>query len=90
MPYFPEYIVDPNAIVGEQYQLNVSSLLPGIAEEESPTALAVRTVTESVIAPKGDVKARQKLAQSLMPAGMLEAFSERKAIGLLKSPTGKP
>lgn len=62
----------------------------GIVEQESETALTVRTITESVIVPKSDIKDRQKLAQSLMPAGMLEALPERKAIELLKFLTSKP
>lgn len=37
----------------------------------------------------GEIKTRQKLAQSLMPPGLLEALPERKVIELLKFLTSK-
>ncbi len=87
--YFLENIIDPNAVVGEQYQLNVitkrdGSALSGMIEQETGTAVTVRTLTESVIVPKNEIKDRQKLAQSLMPPGLLEALPERQVIELLK------
>ena len=92
--YFVENIVDPNAVVGEQYQLNVitkndGTILSGIIEQESDGSVTVRTITEAVIVSKADIKSRQKLAQSLMPPGMLEALPERKVIELLKFLTSK-
>lgn len=94
LAYFLENIVDPNAVVGEQFQLNMiakrdGSVLSGIMEQETDTALTVRTIIESVIIPKSDIKERQKLAQSLMPPGVLEALSERQTIELLKFLTNK-
>ena len=87
--YFLENIVDPNAVVGEQYQLNVitrrdGTVLSGIVEQDSDGAVTLRTITEVVKIPKGEIKERQKLAQSLMPPGLLEALPERKVIELLK------
>jgi len=87
--YFLENIVDPNAVVGEQFQLNVitrrdGTVLSGIVEQDSGSAITIRTITEAVIVPKGEIKERQKLAQSLMPPGLLEALPERKVIELLK------
>jgi putative membrane-bound dehydrogenase-like protein len=92
--YFLENIVDPNAVVGDQYQLNVitkrdGSAVSGMIEQETDTAVTVRTLTESVIIPKTDIKTREKLAQSLMPPGLLEALPERQAIELLKFLTSK-
>ena len=92
--YFVENIVDPNAVVGEQFQLNVitkndGTVLSGVVAQETDSALTVQTITEAVIVPKGDIKSRQKLAQSLMPPGLLEALPERKVIELLKFLTSK-
>ena len=89
MPYFLENIVDPNAVVGEQYQLTVitkndGTVLSGITNEETPTAVTLRTVTEVLIVPKSEIKDRQKKAESMMPAGILEALPERNVIELLK------
>ncbi len=87
--YFLENIIDPNAVVGESYQLNVvttkdGTVVSGMPEGETATALSIRTVTESVSIPKGDIQSRQILEQSMMPAGLLEALTEKEIIDLLK------
>lgn len=87
--YFLENIVDPNAVVGDNFQLNVltkkdGSVVSGVIEQETETAVTVRTVTEAVILSKADLKDRQKLPASIMPPGLLEALPERKALELLK------
>ena len=89
LAYFLENIVDPNAVVGDNFQLHVltkkdGSVVSGIIEQETATAITARTVTESVIISKTDLKDRQKLAVSIMPPGLLEALPERKALELLK------
>ena len=89
LDYFLENIVDPNAVVGDNFQLHIltkkdGSVVSGLIENETPTALTVRTVTESIIVAKSDLKDHTKAAASLMPPGMLEALSEHKAIELLK------
>ncbi|MBL9144964.1 MAG: c-type cytochrome [Verrucomicrobiaceae bacterium] len=89
LDYFLENIVDPNAVVGDNFQLHIltkkdGSVVSGLIENETPTALTVRTITESIIVAKSDLKDHTKAAASLMPPGMLEALSEHKAIELLK------
>lgn len=89
LDYFLENIVDPNAVVGDSFQLHLltkkdGSLVSGIIEQESATAVTMRTVTETVIVSKADLKERQKLPASLMPPGILEALPERKTLELLK------
>jgi len=92
--YFLENIVDPNAVVWENYQLHVltkkdGTVVSGILDQETDTAITLRTVTEPVIVAKADLKERQKLAQSMMPPGMLEALPEQKVIELLKFLTSR-
>jgi len=94
LSYFLENIVDPNAVVGEAYQLSVitrrdGSVLSGIVDSETDTAVSIHTLTEAAIVPKTEIKERQKYAQSLMPPGLLEALPERKVIELLKFLTSK-
>jgi putative heme-binding domain-containing protein len=89
LDYFLENIIDPNAVVGDNFQLNVltkkdSSVVSGIVEQETDTAITVRTVTEVVIVSKADLQSRQKLSASLMPPGILESLPERKSLELLK------
>lgn len=89
LDYFLENIIDPNAVVGDNFQLHVltkkdGSVVSGIIEQETDTAITARTVTESVVISKSDLKDRQKTPVSLMPPGLLEALPERKALELLK------
>ncbi|HEY1108962.1 MAG TPA: hypothetical protein VGE76_10025, partial [Opitutaceae bacterium] len=86
--YFLENIVDPNAVVGTDFQLNLvtkkdGSVVSGMIEKESDTALLVRTMTETVNVPKAEIKTREVTTQSLMPAGLLEALPEKEMIELL-------
>ncbi|WP_414663530.1 PVC-type heme-binding CxxCH protein [Horticoccus sp. 23ND18S-11] len=95
LDYFLENIVDPNAVVGTDFQLNLvtkrdGSVVSGMIEKESDTALIVRTMTESVNVPKTDVKSREVTTQSLMPAGLLEALPAREAVELLLFLTTEP
>ncbi|MFC5456034.1 PVC-type heme-binding CxxCH protein [Prosthecobacter fluviatilis] len=89
LDYFLENIVDPNAVVGDNFQLHVltkkdGSVISGVIEQETDTAITARTVTESVIISKADLKDRQKMPVSLMPPALLESMPERKALELLK------
>ena len=95
LDYFLENIVDPNAVVGTDFQLNLvtkrdGTVVSGMIEKESDTALVVRTMTETVNIPKTDLKSRQVTTQSLMPAGLLEALPPREAIELLLFLTTEP
>ena len=95
LEYFLENIIDPNAVVGTDYQLNLitkrdGSVIAGMVEKESDTALVVRTMTETVNVPKTEVKSRELTPQSLMPAGLLEALPPREAVELLLFLTTEP
>lgn len=86
--YFIENIVDPNAVIGTDFQLNLiskkdGSLVSGMVERESETALVVRTVTETINIPKDQVTERAVMEQSLMPPGLLDTIPEREVIELL-------
>jgi len=89
LDYFLENIVDPNAVVGADYQLNLvtkrdGTVVAGMIDKETDTVLAIRTVTETVNVPKSEIKTREVTPQSLMPAGLLEALPEREVVELLK------
>jgi putative membrane-bound dehydrogenase-like protein len=95
LDYFLENIIDPNAVVGTDFQLNLvtkrdGTVIAGMIEKESDTALVVRTITETVNVPKADIKSREVTPQSLMPAGLLEALPPREAVELLLFLTTEP
>src|SRR5439155_3565212 len=87
--YFFENVIDPNAVVGLDYQLTVigrrdGAVVSGMVEKETDTAVVLRTATETIAIPKDQIKTREITAQSLMPPGLLEALPEKEAIDLLK------
>ncbi|HYF35424.1 MAG TPA: c-type cytochrome, partial [Prosthecobacter sp.] len=89
LDYFLENIIDPNAVIGDNFQMHVltrkdGTVVSGVVSQETETAIHVQTVTELLVVAKADLKDRQKLAQSIMPPGLLEALPERKALELLK------
>ncbi len=94
LDYFLENIIDPNAVVGADFQLNVvtkrdGSVVSGMIERETDTVLAVRTTGEAVNIPKTEIKDRQVLPQSLMPPGLLESVTNREALELLRFLTAR-
>ncbi|MFM8618781.1 MAG: PVC-type heme-binding CxxCH protein [Opitutaceae bacterium] len=95
LDYFLENIVDPNAVVGAAYEMHVvtkrdGTVLSGMIDRETDTAVVIRGVTETVTVPKSEIRERQKTTQSLMPAGLLEALPERETVELLKFLTTEP
>lgn len=87
--YFLENIVDPNAVIGSAYELQIltrrdGSVVSGMIDKETDTAVTVRTAADTITVAKADLKERQKTPISLMPTGLLEALPEREVIELLK------
>jgi putative heme-binding domain-containing protein len=87
--YFLENIVDPNAVVGADFQLNIitkkdGTVVSGMVEKQTESVLVVRTTGETISVPLAQIQSRQVSPQSLMPAGLLETLTERENIELLK------
>jgi len=87
--YFIENIVDPNAVIGEAFQLNIvtkrdGTVLSGMPVNESDESLTLRTVTDAVTVPTAEIKSRNILAQSMMPPGLLETLSKEEVVDLIK------
>jgi putative heme-binding domain-containing protein len=96
--YLLQNIVDPNALIGEDYQLNTIELkdgrvIIGMIKGSDANALTVRTMTEIATVPLGDVKTKTIAPLSMMPEGLLLALSREEARDLfryLSSPTQVP
>ena len=87
--YFLESVVDPNGVVGADFQLNLitkkdGAVISGMIERETATTLVVRTVTETINVPLTEIASRQVLPQSLMPAGLFESLPDEHYIELMK------
>jgi putative membrane-bound dehydrogenase-like protein len=87
--YFLENIVDPNAVVGDDFQMTTvetkaGDVISGLVLNENASALTLRTTTAEQVVAKAQVTERIKGEMSLMPEGLLEQLSPREQIELLK------
>jgi putative heme-binding domain-containing protein len=93
--YFVENLVDPNAVVGPDYQLTTvitddGRSISGIIAEETPESLVLRTPEGPVTVPLAAIEERTTSAVSLMPSGILENLPEDEFLALIKFLTAKP
>jgi putative heme-binding domain-containing protein len=89
LDYFLENVIDPNAVVGENYRLTSvttksGQVVNGLFDSESDSTLILRTAEKTVSIPKEDIEERRVIDQSLMPTGLLDKLSEAEVIELLK------
>ena len=91
--YFLENIIDPNAVIGTDFQATVvetkqGDVLTGLIINTSADAVTLRTTAQEVVVPAGDIVRRSTSELSLMPEGLLESLNEREQVELLKFLTG--
>jgi putative heme-binding domain-containing protein len=81
----PEYVLtkllDPNAVVAQDYQLTVITTrrgltLNGLVKEEDANSLLLQTQTEQIRLAKADIDERKKSPVSMMPEGLLTPLSD--------------
>lgn len=98
LDYLLENVLDPNAIIGKDYQLNVFKLKTGNTVSgivQSETVDVFNTVMPGGVklaVTKSEVASREILAVSLMPEGLFDALPPPQVIDLvayLQSPDGK-
>ena len=99
LDYFLENVLNPNGVIGKDYQLNVFKLRSGATmsgivqfEDAQSFRLAMPGGVKFTLA-KGDVEKREILPMSLMPEGLLDALSKEQVINLvayLQFPDGFP
>jgi hypothetical protein len=56
----------------------------GLAVQETPSALTLRTTVGETVIPKSEIAHRLASEKSLMPEGLIEPLNEREQIELLK------
>ena len=86
--YLLENIVDPSAVVDAAYYLNSITLkdgrvLSGIVGAQSERTLTLRSVGQETVIDKQDITKRETLPISLMPEGLLQAFTPEQQRDLL-------
>jgi putative heme-binding domain-containing protein len=86
--YLVENIVDPSAVVDAAYYLNSITLkdgrvLSGIVGAQSERTLTLRSVGQESVIDRQDITKRETLPISLMPEGLLQAFTPEQQRDLL-------
>ena len=90
--YFAENIVDPNPVIGSDYQTSViltadGRMGTGLVEKTTDTAITLQTPTnppKQIVVPHTEIDEMELSGQSLMPERMLETLNERQVIELFK------
>jgi putative heme-binding domain-containing protein len=87
--YFLENIIDPNAVIGTDFQMTTvetrqDDVFSGLLIAETASAVTIRTTTGETVIPKSDITARATSENSLMPEGLLQPLSDREQLELLK------
>jgi putative membrane-bound dehydrogenase-like protein len=79
LEYILENIIDPNAGVSRDFQLNTITttsgrVVSGFVAAESESVLTVQSFNERILVPLGEIQERQVSSQSMMPAGLLQGL----------------
>jgi putative heme-binding domain-containing protein len=77
LDYLLENIVDPNSVVSSDYRMNVIELqdgrvLSGMIAGQDRNSLTLRMPGSDTVLSKAEIKKRQTLENSIMPAGLLD------------------
>jgi putative heme-binding domain-containing protein len=72
-----ENIIDPNSVVSSDYRMNVIELqdgrvLSGMIAGQDRNSLTLRMPGSDTVLSKAEIKKRQTLENSIMPAGLLD------------------
>ena len=98
LDYLLENIVNPNALIGKDYELHLITLkdgrsVAGMLREQTDAALTVQTLTATETLSRKDIAQHETPGFSMMPPGQLTAFTpeqQRDLIGYLASPSQVP
>ena len=86
--YIVENILDPNAVIGKDFQArNVITadglVLTGVITKETDSAMTLRTATTTKVIAQDDIEEVIVSPNSFMPVGLLNELSDRERIELL-------
>ncbi len=81
LDYLLENIVDPNSAVSADYRMNILNLkdgrvLSGMIAGQDRNSLTLRMPGTEVVVSKADIKKRETLENSIMPAGLLDNLNQ--------------
>ena len=81
LDYLLENVLDPSAAVPNEYKMTTFNLadgrvLSGIIRRQSPQAITIRTLTEEVTVPVGDIESKKQTPLSIMPDGLFDTLKD--------------
>ncbi len=88
--YLLENVLDPNAVIGKDYQLNLFTMhdgrvMGGVVKEENAATVKVAMMGGiEFVLPKADVKKREVSKMSTMPEGLFDALQPEMVVDLVK------
>ncbi len=88
--YLLENVLDPNAVIGKAYQLNLFTMkdgrvMSGVIKDENPTAVKIAMMggVEFTL-PQADIAKREVSKLSTMPEGLFDALPPESVVDLVK------
>jgi putative membrane-bound dehydrogenase-like protein len=98
LDYLLENILDPSAVIPNDYKATVLTLqngrvVTGIVRAETPAALTVATANETLTVPINEIEERSSSPTSMMPDDLLKPLSDsevRSLIAYLRHPSQVP
>ena len=81
-------MIDPSAVVGRDYQVNVFVLTDGriyngLVRAESDSAVTIQTINDKVVIPKNQIAERSVSAASMMPEKQLDSLTKEQVRDLV-------
>jgi putative membrane-bound dehydrogenase-like protein len=89
LDYLLENIVDPSAVVPEDFRLSIVTLkdgrvLSGLVREQTARTLSLQTQTDKLTLDREAIERIEPTRQSLMPDGLLSTLSEQQVCHLIR------
>lgn len=86
--YWLENILDPNAVVGKDYQTLTAltddgRVITGLLREETDVAIVLEDAEKRVTLPRSEIESLAPTSQSLMPEGLLQQLTAPQIASLL-------
>jgi putative membrane-bound dehydrogenase-like protein len=88
LDYILNNVVDPNAIIGKDYQLTTIETIDGrtaagIVQRETPSAVTIVNMAETITLARDNIKKLERHDVSLMPPGLLQSMKEDEVADLV-------
>ena len=88
LDYLLENVLDPNAVITKDFQLNVVTTkdgraVSGIIAAENDVSLTVQSLIERIVFSKEDLATRQIMPVSMMPEGIFQALKDEEVRDLV-------